>query len=250
MSYEELARTLDRTVESVKEIAENKLGLNIDGKSKILYNAKRDVQNRQYWPQIEKQFTEEEVDLFIYHWGLLFDQFKEDITHTEELQIVELIKLIILNDRILNAQKDMLDNINNIKSLIHDEREKDSPNLVDIVNLERQLAGYYAAQTNLSKENRDTIEEKNTIYKNLKGTRDQRTKNIEESKESIIGWFRLALENRDRRISMGLEMEKMRLAMYKEQERLSKFHTYVDGDIDRPWTTPAILEAANENFSL
>jgi hypothetical protein len=33
-------------------------------------------------------------------------------------------------------------------------------------------------------------------------------------------------------------MEKMRLAMLKEKERLSQFHQYEDGQIDQPFLTP------------
>jgi hypothetical protein len=33
-------------------------------------------------------------------------------------------------------------------------------------------------------------------------------------------------------------MEKMRLAMMKEQERLSAFHKYEDGTVDQPFLTP------------
>jgi hypothetical protein len=36
----------------------------------------------------------------------------------------------------------------------------------------------------------------------------------------------------------GIEMEKMRLAMEKEKERLSAFHKYDDGIIDQPFLTP------------
>jgi hypothetical protein len=36
----------------------------------------------------------------------------------------------------------------------------------------------------------------------------------------------------------GIEMEKMRLAMLKEKERLSQFHQYEDGQIDQPFLTP------------
>ena len=242
MSYEEIANTLDRTVESVKDIAENKLGLNLEGRSKVLYNGKRDIENRAYWPQLKSQFTDSELSLFVYHWGLLFQQFREDITHSEELQIVELIKLEIISGRVLSQQKEMVQTISDLKNEVENEKSKNSPDIAKVMNLERQVAGLYATQANLSKEHRDLIQEKNTIYKNLKGTRDARLKNVEDSKDSIVGWFREAIDNRERRIRMGLEMEKMRLAMDKERERLGANYTYVDGDVDRPFLVPALVE--------
>lgn len=241
MSYDELAATLDRTVETIKDVAENKLGLNIDGKSKILYNAKRDVENREYWKQLEGQFTEEELRLFVYHWGLIYDQFREDITHTEELQIVELIKLMIMGDRNLSAQKDLADQIRAIKTTIENERSKDNPDNTVILSLERQIAGFYQANGLLTKEYHELVDEKNNIMKALKGTREGRLKNMEDSKESIVVWFRNAIDNRELRIRMGLSMEKMRLAMEAERERLGANYTYANGEIDRPFLCPDIV---------
>lgn len=246
MTYEELAEKLNRTIDPIKKHIEEKLGKNIDGRNKLLYNAKKDIQNRPYWAQLELQFSSEELDLFVYHWGLMYEQMKEDITHTEELQVVEVIKFEILTNRVLINQKSIMDNINNINNILENEKNKDNPDTAKIVNLERQLAGFYAGHDNLSKEHRDLSDKKQSILKALKMTRDQRVKNLEDSKESIISWFRIACENKPERIKMGLEMEKMRLAMDKERERLGKYHTYADGEIDRPLLTPAIVEKEQE----
>ena len=36
----------------------------------------------------------------------------------------------------------------------------------------------------------------------------------------------------------GVEMEKMKLAMLKEKERLGSYHKYEDGQVDQPFLTP------------
>ena len=36
----------------------------------------------------------------------------------------------------------------------------------------------------------------------------------------------------------GIEMEKMKLAMNKEKDRLSQLHKYEDGTVDQPFLTP------------
>ena len=36
----------------------------------------------------------------------------------------------------------------------------------------------------------------------------------------------------------GIEMEKMRMAMEKERDRLANLHQYEDGQIDQPFLTP------------
>jgi hypothetical protein len=40
----------------------------------------------------------------------------------------------------------------------------------------------------------------------------------------------------------GIEMEKMRMAMKKEEERLSSFHKYEDGTVDQPFLSPETVK--------
>ena len=76
------------------------------------------------------------------------------------------------------------------------------------------------------------------MLKDLKATREQRIKRLEDSKQTFIGWVRNLMSNPDTRREIGIEMEKMRLAMNKEAERLSEYHKYEDGLIDQPFLTP------------
>jgi hypothetical protein len=46
----------------------------------------------------------------------------------------------------------------------------------------------------------------------------------------------------------NLYMEKMRLAVIKEKERLSDYYEYDDGTVDQPFLTPeTILDESDEN---
>jgi hypothetical protein len=72
----------------------------------------------------------------------------------------------------------------------------------------------------------------------MKGTREQRIKRLEDSKQSFTAWVASLIQDPERLKRYGIEMEKMRLAMDKERERLSAFHQYEDGQIDQPFLTP------------
>ena len=72
----------------------------------------------------------------------------------------------------------------------------------------------------------------------LKGTREQRIKRIEDSKETIVGWMRNLLLHPEERMKIGIDMEKMRLAADAECERLSEWHKYEDETLDQPFMTP------------
>jgi len=76
------------------------------------------------------------------------------------------------------------------------------------------------------------------MLKDLKATREQRIKRLEDSKQTFIGWVRNLMSNPEARRQMGNDMEKMRLAMEVEKERLSEYHQYEDGKIDQPFLTP------------
>ena len=53
----------------------------------------------------------------------MWSQFKDDVFHTEEMQIIDTIKLEILMNRILKSQRDNQQEISNeLKDLVRDEK--------------------------------------------------------------------------------------------------------------------------------
>jgi hypothetical protein len=76
------------------------------------------------------------------------------------------------------------------------------------------------------------------MLKELKGTREQRIKRLEDSKETFASWIQALVQHPDMREELGVEMEKMRLSMEKERVRLAEYHKYEDGLVDQPFLTP------------
>ena len=72
----------------------------------------------------------------------------------------------------------------------------------------------------------------------MKATREQRVKRLEDSKQSFTSWLAFLVTNPDVARGYGTEMEKMRLAMDKQKERLSQYHKYQDDIVDQPFLTP------------
>jgi len=50
------------------------------------------------------------------------------------------------------------------------------------------------------------------------------------------------MQDPDKMKAYGIEMEKMRVAMEREKERLGKFHKYDDGTVDQPFLTPDTVQ--------
>ena len=233
---EDIASFLDRDPSSITTFIKKKLKLGLSELEQAAY----ELEDRPYWKELEGQFSSDELDLFKYHWGRIISQFKDDVFPTEELQVVDVIKLELLMNRCLKSNKSNIDQITAFDELVQTERSVD-PDQQDrdyILNLERQIASLRAAQESLNRDYRDLQTKKSSMLKEMKGTREQRIKRLEDSKQTFTGWVTHLMQNPSLTAQYGLEMEKMRLAMEKEKDRLSVFHKYEDGQVDQPFLTP------------
>jgi len=236
MSVEDISSNLDRDPASIEMFIKRKLRLGLSAEEEVAYT----LEERPYWSELKQQFTNDELELVRYHWARIIGQFKDDVFPTEELQVVDVIKLEILMNRGLKQNKTNIDQINAFEKLVQEERSAD-PDQQDrdyILNLERQVATLRAAQESLNRDYRDLQTKKNSMLKEMKATREQRIRRLEDSRESFTGWLAHLMQNPQMMTEYGLEMEKMRLAMEKEKERLSAFHKYDDGLVDQPFLTP------------
>lgn len=102
--------------ESTGKTALQEFSLNKSFVTKSLSEAEREqffkdnLQNTQYYTNLKKQFTEEELDYYLEEWGALCVQF-EDIITTDKRQIDEYIKTGIIGNRILRNIKSSEDEI-------------------------------------------------------------------------------------------------------------------------------------------
>ena len=143
-------------------------------------------------------------------------------------------------NRALKTQQLNMTSIQSYELKVTVEKEQ-SPELQDkdyIFNLERQIAVLRSAQETLGRDYKDLQTKKAAMLKDLKATREQRIKRLEDSKQTFIGWVRNLMSNPQTRAELGTEMEKMRLAVNKEEERLTEYHKYEDSLVDQPFLTP------------
>jgi DNA-binding CsgD family transcriptional regulator len=236
LPVEDIAKQLDRSVNSVEEYIKRKLKIGLNTYEIAAYS----LEDRPYWVELEAQFTAQELDLFKYHWSRIISQFKDDVFPTEELQVVDVIKLEILMNRCLKGNKENIEQINTYDTMIKDERsrDKDQQDHDYIINLERQMASLRASQESLNRDYRELQAKKASMLREMKGTREQRIKRLEDSKQSFTSWVASMMQDPDLMKQYGIEMEKMKAAMKNESERLSALHKYEDGTIDQPFLTP------------
>ena len=240
LSSEEISRQLDRDPESVEKFIREKVGKKPLLDDVRVAQAEYDLKNRLYWKDLTQQFSPEELEMILFHWGRMISQFRDDVLPTEELQVLDAIKLEILMGRCLKEQQSSMNGIADIEALITDEKARGvvDQDTTRVLNLERQVAVLRASQESLSKDYKDLQTKKGSMLKDLKATREQRIKRLENSKETFVGWIKMLIDDPDYNRSLGVAMEKMRMSSEKEKERLSEYHQYQDGGIDQPFLTP------------
>ena len=238
MSIHEIATHLDSDPDSIESYVKQKIGNTTLDEREI--EALHDLQSRPFWKDLQKQFSEDELQSLLYHWGRIITQFRDDVLPTEELQIIDAIKLEILMNRALIGQQTNMKDIGRYEEQVTEEKGKplEIQDKDYIFNLERQVAVCRAAQESLTREYKDLQTKKASMLKDLKATREQRIKRLEDSKQTFIGWVRNLMSNPEVRRELGVEMEKMRLATNVEADRLTEYHKYEDGMIDQPFLTP------------
>lgn len=225
----EIAKTLNRTTKSVVDFMKK----NGYMKFYVVDQTNNSLSKTPYWRDLVQQFSEEELKLMDYHWGEVTSQFKEDIQHTEKLQILDMLKMEVLSNRSLTEQSNIKSKIEDLKSeILNLKLQGDEQGLIEAK--EAQIAALYSAYETIGKDYANFLKEKSNIFKALKATREQRYKQIENSKESLLDWVKTMIEDKERRKQIGIYMEKMRIASEVEYERLSEYHTYADGTIEKP----------------
>jgi hypothetical protein len=235
LTPEEIAMHLERDPKAIKKYLKDNQLINYHTEQ-TRFNLQKSI----HWQSLKGQFEPNELDIIVYHWNETIKQFKDDVLHTEELQIIDMVKLEALMNRLLTDEHQTKKRIQHLEETLDQEQSKDKElRDVDVIrNCRNQIVALYNAISDIGKQYKDYMKEKAAILNKIKGTRDQRIKEIENSKETLTGWVKALVNRPELRERMGRDMEKMRLAMEVEFERLSDYHTYLDGEVDQPFLTP------------
>jgi hypothetical protein len=245
LSIEQIADQLNRTVKPVERyISEAKIGLKTPDEQENDKTLRQKLHAKTFWTEIERQFDKDtgELDYFEDTWIGLVKQFREDVLPAEELQIKQFITIDILINRSMKERKRHISDTEKLQAEVDreyqlDEELRDGPKLA---NLETQLSFARNSIANYTNEYTKLLNEQQKISKDLKATREQRIKRIEDGKSSWIGLIRM-LEDEEIREKQGREMEIMAMAVEKNKELLSEYHQYADDGVDMPLLTPETI---------
>ena len=245
LSIEDIADQLNRTVKPIERyISEAKIGLKTPDEQENDKTLRQKLHAKTFWTEIERQFDKDSGELGYFEdtWIGLVKQFREDVLPAEELQIKQFITIDILINRSMKERKRHITDTEKLQAEVDreyqlDEELRDGPKLA---NLETQLSFARNSIANYTNEYTKLLNEQQKISKDLKATREQRIKRIEDGKSSWIGLIRM-LEDEEIREKQGREMEIMAMAVEKNKELLSEYHQYADDGVDMPLLTPETI---------
>ena len=246
LSIEQIAEALNRTVKPIQRyVTESKIGIQSKDEQENDRTLRQKLHAKTFWIEITKQFDEStgELQYFEDTWIGLVKQFREDVLPAEELQIKQFITIDILINRSMKERKRHIADTEKLQEEVDKEYKlpedvRDGPKLA---NLETQLSFARNSIANYTNEYTKLLNEQQKISKDLKATREQRIKRIEDGKSSWIGLIRM-LEDEEIREKEGREMEIMNMSVEQQIKKLSEYHTYQDGEVDTPLLTPETVK--------
>ena len=244
LSVEDIANQLNRSTAPINRyIEENTLFASSDNSNdKYL---RHQLYSKNFWTEIQRQFDKEtgELEYFENVWINLMKQFREDVLPAEELQIKQFITIDIIINRSMKERKRHIVETEKLQKLVDNEYSKpeDQRDIPKLANLETQLSFARNSIANYTNEYTKLLNEQQKISKDLKATREQRIKRIEDGKSSWTGLIRM-LEDEEIREKEGREMEILSLSTEKYKQKLSEFHTYADNNVDKPFLTPETVD--------
>ena len=251
---EQIAEYLNRSTKPIdKVIAQEKMMTSevVDDVEELNY-LRLSLQKKSFWSEVVKQFdvSTGELKYFEDTWVNLIKQFREDVLPAEELQIKQFITIDILINRSMKERKRHIEETEKLQRQVDleyklPEEDRDTARLA---NLETQLSFARNSIASYTNEYTKLLSEQQKISKDLKATREQRIKRIEDGKSSWTGLLRM-LEDEDIREKEGRQLEILNMSKDKFKNELHNLHQYQDGELDRPILNSISVELEEDDNS-
>ena len=230
LTIEEIAERIDRSPVGIRKYL-NDIGY-VDEDLPVMDDDSHAIslalRQKPYWRNLKAQFNLHELELFEYLWvKMMMEQFRQDLLPAEELQVKQLLTLEILINRSIEDRQTQIKEVGKIHKELDKEYKKkpDARNDAMVEFLESKLAYARSSVSNNTTEHTKLLDKTEKIQKDLKATRDQRVKRIDDSKTSWGGLIKV-LDDEQYRKRMGHEAELMNVAKGKVLDELSEWHEY------------------------
>lgn len=245
MSIEDMAKKISRHVSMVEKVIQMQTSLPEADNNTVRWHLKRSLN----WKHMKDEFTESELDKIEDQYTKYVQQFQENINATEEVQILNLIKIEILMDRNLKGKmkigesigryskmiKSVMDGVDDDFSALSENQQK------NIMDLEKAKQESLHAESSRTQELVMLQKEHNVLMGKVMGSRDQRITEVLNQKVSVFGLIKQLIDvDRQKQDSRILELYGK--AADAELIRLSKPHKFLDDSVDNPVLSFEVVE--------
>lgn len=253
MSIEDMAKRIGRNISMVEKVIHMQTNLPEAESNTVKWHLKRSLN----WKHMKEEFTESELDKIEDQYTKYVQQFQENINATEEVQILNLIKIEILMDRNLKGKMKIGESINRYSKMVQsimDAVDDDFSSLTEVqqknvMDLEKGKQEALGAESARTTELVSLQKEHNTLMAKVMGSRDQRITEVLNQKVSVFGLIKQLIDvDRQKQDSRILELYGK--AADAELMRLAQPHKFLDDSIDNPVLSHEVvtrLDAAQPN---
>jgi hypothetical protein len=248
-SVEEIAEAIGRNPKVVEKEIKNYVMLPTARNRSVRWHLK----NIPEWKHLKQSFTNDELNLIEDKYVKYVEQVKEDITATEETQVLNMITLEILMGRNLKGRMKLFDSIRQLEAMKEGIIDAVDGNWAliseegraQIMDIENQITASRNVESSRTSQYLELQKELNTLNTKLKTSRDQRVDKVLDPKHSFIAYVKDLL-NRDKQEKESRFIQLYGMSVDKEEQRLSQAHQYLSGSYDNPILTTEILDKLDD----
>jgi hypothetical protein len=243
----EIAALLERSEKGVENYIRDELTLGDRTKYAEKMKILDELHISDIWLDAEQIYSPDELRQFESVWIQIIHQFNNDLEYTEKLQVRDLCRTEIMMSRNLIEQRlfiTQLEELTKQKQELQQELVADplgNPGLdSQLIAMEGLINNFKTSSANRESQYIKLHEQKQKIYDKINANRTDRIKHVNAGKASLLGLLRM-MDQPEFREKEGRELELMKLATKKEVDRLSEYHEYQDGTLDRPFFFPEFV---------
>jgi hypothetical protein len=234
---EDLNRTVPMIIEFIKNNQQEPATAIVTEEGQISDELRRS----EAWRNLKKEFLDDELRFFEETYIKLMKQFGAGVLASETMQIFQAVKFEILMSRNLRERRRCRQEIEEtedleadfMKSIGYDKMAMTDAQAANYKQLMLQLRNLRDDELTKTNEYVKLQERLDALIRALKGTRDQRVKEIEKTDVNFLSVIK-SLSRRDQQERADREMELMKLSGAEAYKRLGMAHKFADGNEDSP----------------
>jgi len=239
LTVEQIAEQINRTSEPVARFLREHANMSsfpqVVDESSNDNELRKHLRSRPYWNEVKKQFSDDELEYFVKGWVEFMKQFQRDTYWSEELEVKQWLTFEIIMNRSNIERKKSIDEIERISNLVTKEYQKPAEERDPQLQFyEEQLMFYKNAIQAYTNELTKLQAQIKDIKRDLKAARADRTRRLEEGKQTFIGLVKM-LDEESLRESHGWDAEIMSVAAKKAKFKHSEYHEFLDGKLAQPF---------------